>query len=555
MSFKIVLNKKNKTDSFGILGIQEISNNVKIKKSLNIKVSVDDFKYFDKDTNQFSKDLSNFKDLNSQIFSKITKSDFQISRNSKLKKNKIPHVLADLVQKNQSIENHDSDPNFIEYFKERIEAKRTFAHKESCTNVLRKFQRFIEYKRKSAAESSESKIEYSTITIKFSEITPTFIESFYKFCVDVPDPTRTMTVNGFKNYLKILKKVVSDAETSGRYNFHRDPFSMVTGLVRDHTNKKALSIDQFQKLLKLELDDPKLILARDIFSFALLSNGMRFGDAIFIRYGMFKNCLFSYIMSKTKYESSIQISFKMALKLLDILAIEGGKNVYEDYLNKQALWGKSLTEPGKDVITNTYPQICKIIESNSIKIENPTTDYLNKNDLAEYKGYIIPKHKNIEHYIDIKENFIFQANDELIVYVQSLIDKKKPNDFVFLDRFNKNQMEYFKHYDSKRIMTKIETKKYRGLRNDYNLRLKKIANIYNDTLPQHTEKHKNVIKLSAHISRHSFAKILVDANVNVYLISHALVHRDLSTTQSYIEKSFDKVAAEKANDELNNLLQ
>ena len=540
MSFKIVLNRKNKTDTFGILGIQEISNNVKFKKSLNIKVSIDDFKYFDKDTNQFSKDLSNFKDLNSKVYSAIIKSNYKIKENSKLKKINLPQVpLSENIENNKS--NLDADPDFIEFFKERINAKRTFAHKVSCENVRRKLKRFAKYK--------------GETTVKFSEITPTFIESFYNFCINVPDPTRTMTVNGFKNYLKILKKVVSDAETSGRYYFHRDPFSLVKGLVRDPTDKKGLSIDQFQKLLNLELDDPKLILARDIFSFALLSNGMRFGDAIFIRYGMFKNCLFSYKMSKTKYQSSIQISFKMALKLLDILAIEGGKNVYEDYLNKQAVWGKSLTEPGKDVIVNTYPQICKIIESNSIKIVNPTNEYLNKNDLIEYKGFIIPKHKNIEQYIDIKENLIFQANDELIVYVQSLIDKKKSNDFIFLDRFNKNQVKYFKNYDSKRIMTEIETKKYSGLRNDYNLRLKKIENIYNDTLPQHIEKHKNVIKLSAHISRHSFAKILVDANVNVYLISHALVHRNLSTTQSYIEKSFDKDAAEKANDELNNLLR
>lgn len=540
MSFKIVLNRKNKTDSFGILGIQEISNNVKIKKSLNIKVSVDDFKYFDKDTNQFSKDLSNFKHLNSQIFSKITKSEFKINRSPKSKKIIVPQVLLpEPAEINQVVSDHD--PDFIEYFEERIKAKRTFAHKESCTNVLRKFERFIKYEGKSK--------------VKFSEITPTFIESFYNFCIDIPDPKRTMTVNGFKNYLKIIKKIVSDAETSGRYNFHRDPFSLVKGLVRDPTDKKGLSIDQFQKLLKLELEDSKLILARDIFSFALLSNGMRFGDAIFIRYGMFKNCLFSYKMSKTKYQSSIQISFKMALKLLDILAIEGGENVYEDYLNKQAIWGDSLTKPGEKVITFTYPQLCKIIDTNTEKIVDPSDSYLKKNNLINYKGIIIQKNKGIENFIDTKENLIFQANDELIVYVQSLIDKKKPKDFIFLDRFNKTQVEYFKNYDAKRNMTEIETTKYKGIRNDYNLRLKKIENIYNDSLPQHIEKHKNVIKLSAHISRHSFAKILVDANVNVYLISHALVHRNLSTTQSYIEKAFDKVAAEKANDELNNLLQ
>lgn len=55
ISLKIVLNNK-KTDSFEILGIQEILDNAKFKKSLNINFSVDNSKYFDKDTNQFSKD-------------------------------------------------------------------------------------------------------------------------------------------------------------------------------------------------------------------------------------------------------------------------------------------------------------------------------------------------------------------------------------------------------------------------------------------------------------------------------------------------------------------
>ncbi|GGF30063.1 phage integrase SAM-like domain-containing protein [Flavobacterium limi] len=526
MSFKIVLNRKNKSDSYGILGIQDISNNVKFKKSLNIKVSVEDFKHFNKDTNQFSKDLSNYKDLNSKIFSEIIKSNYKKKETVKFKKNKAKQVTLSIPSDSNDIisdSDSDSDPDFIDYFKQRIQAKRTFSHRESCNNVRNKFERFLKYEGKE--------------TVKFSEITPTLIEAFYNFCIDIPDPNRTMTVNGFKNYLKILKKVVSDAETSGFYNLPRDPFSLIKGLVRDPTDKKGLSADQFQRLLKLDLYDSKLILARDIFSFALLSNGMRFNDAIFIRYGMFKNCLFSYKMSKTKYESSIQISFKMALKLLEIIAIDGGKNIYEDYLNKQSWEGISLI-PGEKNQKLTYQQICNIIELNSLKINELREEDLERDELIEYKGYIFSKYKSIQHYIDAKENLIYQANDELIIYVQNLIDKKNPNDFIFLDRFNKNQVKYFKHYNAKRIMTEIETKKYRGLRNDYNLRLKKIENIYNDSLPQHIEKHKNVIKLSAHISRHSFAKILVDANINVYLISHALVHRNLSTTQKLHRKIF-----------------
>ena len=45
MSTKIVLNKKNANDDFGILSIQSFDNGKKIKKSLGIRVSVDDFKY------------------------------------------------------------------------------------------------------------------------------------------------------------------------------------------------------------------------------------------------------------------------------------------------------------------------------------------------------------------------------------------------------------------------------------------------------------------------------------------------------------------------------
>ena len=43
MSTKIVLNKKNANDDFGILGILSFDNSKKIKKSLGIRVSTDDF--------------------------------------------------------------------------------------------------------------------------------------------------------------------------------------------------------------------------------------------------------------------------------------------------------------------------------------------------------------------------------------------------------------------------------------------------------------------------------------------------------------------------------
>ena len=54
MATKIVLNKKNSKDEFGILTIQSFKNNSKTKKSIGIKVSVEDF------NNHFNKDFKLF---------------------------------------------------------------------------------------------------------------------------------------------------------------------------------------------------------------------------------------------------------------------------------------------------------------------------------------------------------------------------------------------------------------------------------------------------------------------------------------------------------------
>ena len=55
MATKIVLNKKNSKDEFGILTIQSFKNNSKTKKSIGIKVSVEDFNnHFNKDFNSFN---------------------------------------------------------------------------------------------------------------------------------------------------------------------------------------------------------------------------------------------------------------------------------------------------------------------------------------------------------------------------------------------------------------------------------------------------------------------------------------------------------------------
>ena len=65
--------------------------------------------------------------------------------------------------------------------------------------------------------------------------------------------------------------------------------------------------------------DNKLRIARNIFYFQILSNGMRCSDVVFIRYGDFKNGRLSYKMMKTNTHLKIAIGLKIMLILAEIL--------------------------------------------------------------------------------------------------------------------------------------------------------------------------------------------------------------------------------------------
>lgn len=154
----------------------------------------------------------------------------------------------------------------------------------------------------------------------------------------------------------------------------------------------------------------------------------------------------------------------------------------------------------------------------------------------------------------LKKNLKKINNDLFIIFVQELINKMPKSEFMFLGKFNSNQALFFTKYNSIDKMSKLQYTKYKGIRNDYNNRLKKITKIYNETLPPSATKFADVIKLSAHCSRHTFTNIMIDANVDVFKISNALVHSNIATTNAYIRGSFNKQASDLAHDKWDDLL-
>ena len=95
-----------------------------------------------------------------------------------------------------------------------------------------------------------------------------------------------------------------------------------------------------------------------------------------------------------------------------------------------------------------------------------------------------------------------------------------------LNRYNNSKNDYlFPIFDKDRHITAKQ--KYQ--------RIKKITYLINKNLHQIEKKLNIPIHLTTYVARHSFATVLKRSGVNVALISEALGHSDLATTQIYLD--------------------
>ena len=131
-----------------------------------------------------------------------------------------------------------------------------------------------------------------------------------------------------------------------------NPFSLVKNDKPIKKEKNPLSINQVKALMELNGLDDRLTIARSMFYFQILSNGMRCSDVMFMRYGDFKNGRLSYKMMKTHSELKIATGIKTMLVLAEIL---GELNIYESYktstdhvfiINNLSLWDLSYGRYG-----------------------------------------------------------------------------------------------------------------------------------------------------------------------------------------------------------------
>ena len=108
----------------------------------------------------------------------------------------------------------------------------------------------------------------------------------------------------------------------------------------------------------------------------------------------------------------------------------------------------------------------------------------------------------------------------------------RENEFIFPYLDN----EKFSNIETNKFRDNIDMQQYKAIKNStivYNRHLKLVMGACNITT-----------NISSHVSRHSFANILVRAHVNTLDIKSSMAHQDIKTTSVYVDKSFTKGIAD-----------
>ena len=522
MATKIVLNKKNKNDESGFLAIQDF-NKGKTKKSLGIKISVKLFNdYFNDDFNGFIKNTEMQESVRLEINKKITDSIYKFENN----------ITSEAAHKTDTAAPTTPEPkierlSFTEFFKSRIELKATEGHKYTYVNVLRKLGKYMKY--------------LNVDDIYFDDLTPEYMVLFKNYCLTIPDP-RKLKETGFKNYMRVITSVVNDTIKTRHYKFEISPFVLLTYDGPKKTDKTPMNKNQVQAFNDLDLDYT-LSIARRMFFFQILGNGMRCSDVMFLRYSDFAEGKLNYKMMKTKNDVSLSAGLRMMMLLAEIL---GEIDVYNKYVDTVTISDERLIK-GQWTLSDIDNMINEMIPQTKAVVASEVYD--------NYMGHIIFRNGfKMKRMIDVKMELFESINDMFVEYMQTVIRKQNQDEFVFLGSISIKSVEYFKNYRKGDVMSYDEFQKYRNLRNIYNNRLRKIEAIYNAQIPVNMKERANyTIKLSSHVARNTFVNIMLKEGVGIYQISHALVHSQVATTQNYLKSGYDYDAADVATKQIQTM--
>ena len=186
--------------------------------------------------------------------------------------------------------------------------------------------------------------------LKPSEITSELMDSFQNWL-----KKQHLSMNTISFHMRKLRAVYNKAVEHG-LTIDVHPFRHVyTGIAK--TTKRAITIHDLKRIKELQLDDPMLEYARDMFLFSFYTRGMAFVDMAYLRKSDVSGNVLTYRRKKTgqlltiRWERSMQeitqrYPSKSGYYLLPIIHTQNGKE-RNQYRHVQTLINESLKTVGE----------------------------------------------------------------------------------------------------------------------------------------------------------------------------------------------------------------
>lgn len=326
--------------------------------------------------------------------------------------------------------------------------------------------------------------------LRFDEIDESLLFEFRDF-------TRLKaSVNTTTHYLKLLKQVLDSAIKANYVNYLRHPFTAIE-YKNVKVNKSALTEDELNKILNTSISESHYLFnTRNCFVTQVFLQGMRVSDLQLLKYSNIVKDNVEYSMFKTGTFMSVYIS--------DIVW-----NIFI-YQFKKLIWNfkidlKPLSSLENELIALKSKAIQMLkeegVQSGYETIINERTKDTETNQMFEPE----PVYKEIK---SLKERIF-------ISYKATIKDFAIRNGDVFI--FD------FLPYDFDKLKKKEQYRKMLNKTIVYNRHLKDLQKLACITTT-----------LKSHLSRSSYASLLLNSNVDVYNISAALGHSGLNITEKYL---------------------
>lgn len=300
--------------------------------------------------------------------------NYQIENEVLLKlKARALHIIRELQLNQKDFSLDEFEKNFRE------------ERKESDLNAVHFFDEIInEMERagrmgnaKAYQNTRDSLINYAGKGIKFSDITPSFLEKYEVYLKE-----RGGKNGGVAFRMREIRALYNKAIQ--RKIISKEPYPFETykiSKLKKESHKIALTIDEFKQIRDLDLSEhPNLINAYNFFMFSVYTRGMNFQDMMKLKWSNIQNERIYYTRSKTKGKLNLQI-IPPVQEILDYYKAQARPTKYVFPILLQEKMTPKQIENRKHKVLMRYNKKLKEI-AELAKVNKPLTSYVARHSFA-----------------------------------------------------------------------------------------------------------------------------------------------------------------------------